>query len=646
MKYFWFKRIFICLISISYVVGLNQRLIAQENNLVSPPQVTSDQEKLPKPKFSVYNIEAYNLFKSGQYSKAYSQAILAKEDAILSKDPYQLARALSNIASTTLYLGNTEKALDLYLESLTISRENSDIDGEESTLNNIAGIYTRLENYQEALNYFEQLPILNGVRRSSYQKAVAHIGLLNIYLEIGNSEEADRSLQILKLLFQEYSNPFVEFYFLLSYASFLEHEKKFQLVEQILLEADRLAIKNNFYGLSIIAQKNRARNFIETEQWNKATPIIRDAIESAQSQDLKTELIALYKLFVKIAKKRKQFASAIEKMELIDQLNVYISGEKVQQLAEITKIDRQMAETEEKLKGFQQKQKILSLELEKQHKDKLLWLGFALVIFLTIFFFVYRTNSHRAIRQQQKVNQKLTELDRVKDRILTNTSHELRTPLNGIIGLSDIILQDSNSGLKSESKDLLKLIKSSGEQLALVINDILEMSKLKSKNFTTKNSEFDLLELIQDVIAVCSPLADKKNIPILFVPEKTQCTIVQDKNRLQQVLFNIVGNAVKFTDEGEVIIQTEVTSDHLVVTVVDTGIGIPKDQTTRVFEGFEQVDSSNSREHQGSGLGLAISRDIAIAMGGKLKLESKIDQGTSVTITLPLRKLPRQKSTI
>ena len=637
MKYLWFKRTLFYLFLINFIVGLDHTLNAQENNQKQFAQEKSIQ-KAQQLEFSIYNIQAYELFKSGQYSKAYAQAILAKEDATISNDPYQLARALSNIASTTLYLGNTEKALDLYLESLDISRKNLDIKGEESTLNNIAGIYNRLENYQEALKYYEQLPVLNGKERPNYQVAVAHIGLLNAYIETRDTGKAKQSLQILDQLFQNYDSPFIEFYYLLSSASFLKFQNKFQLVEEKLLKAEQLAVNNKFFGLQVIAQKSRAEILVEERRWDKAKPIIQKAIDSAKKQDLKSELLVLYKLFVKVAKQQQRYDEAIEKMELINQLNVDISGQKVRQLAEITKIDRQMAETEEKLQEFQQKQKILSLELEKQEKDRLLWLGLGMVLLLSVFFFVYRTNSRRAIRQQQKVNEKLTELDRVKDRILTNTSHELRTPLNGIIGLSDILLQDPDNHLSQDNLGLLKLIKSSGEQLSLVINDILEMSKLKSKDFTISSVEFNLNDLVNDVISVCSPLAEEKSIPVIYKLDQTPNNIYQDKKRLQQILFNIIGNAVKFTNKGKVTIESEVILDELRIKVIDTGVGIPQDKIDRVFEGFEQVDSSNTRDNQGSGLGLAISRDIAIAMGGKLELVSKLDQGTTVTLHLPLKR--------
>ena len=642
MKQHWFKRTYrsllISFFLMSINVSLNHKLSALEKNQTHPPTKIIN-EASP---FSVYNTKAYELFKSGEYSKAYAQAILAKEDATISNDQYQLARALSNIASTTLYLGNTEKALDLYLESLYISRKISDIKGEESSLNNIAGIYVRLENYQEALNYYAQLPILNGKTRPNDQVAIAHVGLLNVYINTKDFENGKKSLEILNQLFQHYNNPFIKFYYLLSYSKFLKAEKKFGEAELKLQEAELLANKNKFFGLIVTAQQNRADVLIKTQQWKKAQVTIQKAIDSAQKQQLKSQLLVLYKLFVIVAKKQKKYSEALKKMDLINQLNEDISGDKVRHLAEITKIDRQMAETEEKLQRFQQKQKILSLELEKQQQNKLIWIGSSVVLFLLIFFFSYRINSRRAIAQQKEVNQKLTELDRVKDRILTNTSHELRTPLNGIIGLSDIILQDSGNGLNQDNRNLLKLIKSSGEQLSLVINDILEMSKLKSKNFTTRNSEFDLFELIKDVIAVCSPLADEKNISIIYSSGQMQKKIVQDKKRLQQILFNIIGNAVKFTNEGKVIIQTEITKKYLNIEVIDTGIGIPKNKVDRVFKGFEQVESGDSRDHQGSGLGLAISRDITIAMGGELQLESNLNQGTKVTITLPLRKLSKQ----
>jgi len=625
MKFYWFKLTLAYLLLISSLVGLDHHLKAAQIN-----------KKNPQPQFSVHNVKAYDLFKSGEYSKAYAQAILAKQDAIFNNDPYQLARALSNIASTTLYLGNSEKALDLYLESLDISRKNLDINGEESTLNNIAAIYVRLEKFEEAQRYYEQLPVLNGIDRPDYQRAVAHTGLLNIYLEYKELDKARTSLQTLTILFENYDHSFIKFYYLLGYARLLKLEDRDELVKKKISQAEQLATENGFLGLQVIAVRNKAEFLIDIKQWAEAKSIILKAINIAKDQKLNFEIVELYELLVNIEKNQKNYHEAIKKMELINQLEIDISGEKIRQLAEITKIDRQVLKTEEKLRETQQQEKILSLKLEKQKQNKLIWLGVFIVLFISIFFYYYRINSQRVILQQRKINDKLKELDRVKDRILKNTSHELRTPLNGIIGLSDILLQDPNNHFSEENKGLLKVIKSSGEQLSLVINDILEMSNLKNKIFTINNSEFNLVELINDVVAVCLPLADEKNIQLNYKADQNIDNIFQDKKRLQQILFNIIGNAVKFTEEGVVNIENKMIENNLQIKIVDTGIGIPQEKIESVFKGFEQVDSGNTRNKQGSGLGLAISRDIAIAMGGKLELVSKLNQGTTVTLYLPL----------
>ncbi len=399
-------------------------------------------------------------------------------------------------------------------------------------------------------------------------------------------------------------------------------------LENSLLSGDREDRLIAYIGLTNI--------HADLDNLKQATKEALLSLSGAEKLGFSAKIQQGHRLLSKIYEANHDFEKALLHSQAAYKLSESISGEKVRQLGEIIRIDRQMMVTREKLKESKQRQQLLELEIAKQSNAQIFWLVSLAMVFIIGFLFYFRMIGKKEIIRQKMANLRLKEIDRIKDSILANTSHELRTPLNGIIGLSDIVLTDPEIKLDQKTSELVKLVKTSGEQLSRVINDILEMSKLKSNDITIVNSQFELTELISEVVAVCLPLADEKNLTIEYRDTNHRQQIVQDKTRLKQILFNIIGNAIKFTIKGGVIIESQTNQVHAVIEISDTGIGITEAKTERIFEGFEQVDISYARMNQGTGLGLTISRDMTVAMGGELSLSSITGKGTLVTIRLPL----------
>ncbi|MGB0495243.1 MAG: tetratricopeptide repeat-containing sensor histidine kinase, partial [Kangiellaceae bacterium] len=557
--------------------------------------------------YSQFNIDAYELFKKGDYAESFKMASMAKKEAIQKKNEKDLARSISNIASINLVLGNTEKALAFYLESYKISQRIDDIIGLESTLNNLSGVYLRLGRHNEALEYIRLLPALNGVERPANQKLVAYTALINLLFSSGQIEETKRYLQKGYDVLKTYENQFSEYYFLLADADFNRHLKNYDHALQILKRIKDIALKNQFEGLYVIALKNEIELHLDRHDFKKADDILTMAIEAATKLELNTQLLQLLKLQQNVLIQQNNYKEAYRLFEQIQNIESNISGEKVQMLAEVTKVERQVEETRLKLERFEKDQKILNLQIEQQKQEQLIWFIIIGIIVVMACFLVYWFVNKKELARQIAVNQQLKELDFVKDRVLANTSHELRTPLNGIIGLSEVIIEQNETQVDESTLDMIRLIKSSGEQLALVINDILEMSKTRSGEITIVNAQFDLIALIDDVIKVCSHSAKEKNVSLVFEHTEDNEQVFLDKSRLQQVLFNIIGNAVKFTDKGSVNVAYFIEDFGIELVISDTGIGIPENKIERILEGFEQVESGDTRTKSGSGLGLAIS---------------------------------------
>jgi signal transduction histidine kinase len=243
----------------------------------------------------------------------------------------------------------------------------------------------------------------------------------------------------------------------------------------------------------------------------------------------------------------------------------------------------------------------------------------------------------RTIAVLEGAKARAEEAARLKSEFLANMSHEVRTPMNGIIGMIELALDTEED---AERRDYLETARGSAHSLLRVLNDVLDFSKMEAGKLAIERTAFDIEELLNEVVRSLEPTAREKKLRIVrdLGPE-VPAYVSSDSGRLRQILINLIGNAIKFTHQGEVTIRVrfeapEGADQQLRFSISDTGIGIPKDQQQQIFEPFVQVDGSSTRRYGGTGLGLAIVSQLVQLMGGRIWLESEVGHGTTFYFTV------------
>ncbi len=250
---------------------------------------------------------------------------------------------------------------------------------------------------------------------------------------------------------------------------------------------------------------------------------------------------------------------------------------------------------------------------------------------------VIAIHNARLFHEIEDKGRELVIANRHKSEFLANMSHELRTPMNAILGYTELIIDNIYGDVPEKIKSILERVEKNGRHLLGLINDVLDFSKIEAGRFTLSLNEYSMQDVIQSVFASVEPLAAEKNLDLKVMVSRELMTGKGDEQRIAQVLLNLLGNAIKFTEDGEVIVEATISNETFWVSVSDTGPGLSEADQKKIFEEFHQADGSSTREKGGTGLGLSISKRIVEMHGGRIWVDSTLEKGSTFRFTLPVR---------
>ncbi len=539
-------------------------------------------------------------YEIGNYTQSISFLLEGLKISEELNDKPALARVTNNLGNVFIEQKNNEKALEYYLYSLKLKEELDNPRSLPAAYNNIALVYGNQKKYDQAFQYLmKSIETAEKVDdKISLTRAYANIG--SLYNERGDYEKAldflNRSLRI-KLEIQD--NEGLATTYLYRAKTYL-NQKKYQLAKRDCAE-------------SLARGKEMGALLVQEE----ACECLSLAWEGLGNTDKSLEF---YKRFTML----KDSLFNKNRTEEITRNELQYQFEKEQLADSIAFHRKQTAQ-----------QVAFERDLNTQRIKFYIFLfgGLGLLIFGIIY---WRSRQKtQELKKEREIVQRLKQVDQLKDEFLANTSHELRTPLVGIIGLTESLKDGIAGKLPETALENLDMIANSGKRLSHLVNDILDFAKLKNEDLVLSKRPVDLYTVSNIVLQLSRPLIADKKLKLINSISKEAPLVDADENRLQQILHNLIGNAIKFTKKGYITLLAETKNKMLSISVSDTGMGIPKEKLETIFNSFEQGDGSTQREYGGTGLGLSVTKQLVELHGGTISVTSEEGKGSIFTFTLP-----------
>lgn len=597
----------------------NEALVSLENN----PDIKS--------KIKIYNGSAYAHYFKGDYKESMRLAKQAQTFAEKNELNLLLARSfvlqgnvLQNISALDQALANYRKAISLY----RLHDSGQELRG---VYNNIANTFYSAGQYESALEYFSLASIDSD---PPVQQAKTFLGHANVYHQLKKYdlaiEKYQHAFKFYKLAQDEFGKELSQTGLANVYTDINQYAKAFELLEKVL----KLSKDSNRRVRETVVYMAYSLALLNSGQVDAAFSHINSAIMIAtQIEDNRLLSLALKRKSA-ILKALKRPEDALNSLNKSIQIEKQYSDERSKNRLAVLQTMLELENKNYEIDLLNSKNRFQQLEIRQQRAFLISSISLILLLSLIIVFFFYQRSQKKIITQHLLVAQQLKELDEVKDQVLANTSHELRTPLNGIVGMSEVLLEDDT--LETDQKEKLEIISQCGEQLIELVNDITDIAQLRAGKLSLHLESVSVYEIVHDVCLLLESIANKKSIVLESQIEANLPNVYADSNRLRQILFNLVGNAIKFSDKGQVTIVAKLRNRKVEVQVIDQGVGLPKDKLEVILNPFEQANASSTRKHEGVGLGLPISNELLKLHNSQIEIKSEFGTGSEFKFRLPL----------
>ncbi|MEH3106174.1 MAG: tetratricopeptide repeat protein [Sphingomonas fennica] len=543
--------------------------------------------------------------------------------------------------------GRPQAALRHFQQAYDIYRTAGEPRGQAMALQNIGGIYTDAGDYDRVLRYYrESAEVYEG---DPALTLTAHNNLGRAYRDLGRYDEAEREYQRALALARRIGSDVLEEAILENLASAQVAAGRLDAGDASLARAWALNRRSGNEGARAFLYGVAAQSAFKRGRLDRAAELIRRTFAEAPADGEEINYRDFHLAGYRIAKAQGDEATALTHFEAYKRLD-----DKARALAASTAAQLMAA----RFDFSNQDLKIARLQAERSAREASfaaaearvqrqvtvgVAVGAALVLSLLLLWLFSLRRSRNEVRAANAglsaANIALEKASRAKTEFLATTSHEIRTPLNGILGMTQVMLADGR--VAGDLREKIGLVHGAGETMRALVDDILDVAKMETGNLVLAPGPVALHRLLADAVTLWRAQAEAKGVSVLYDPGDAPERIEADETRLRQLVFNLMSNAVKFTEAGSVRLSTAVATGAdgapcLTLTVADTGIGIPADRLADIFEPFRQVDGGTTRRFGGTGLGLSICRNIAVAMGGAIDVESIEGQGTRLIVTVPL----------
>ena len=613
-------------------------------------------DKVSDAHFLAFKMLGISAYYQGEYAKAIKNYQTALNIAKLRHKPLELANMHNNLGLAFLKAHDLESSVRHYVEAHKLYELHGSDQDKADILLNLSGVYVRQFRFETAKDMLFRAISAFNLLNDEYGVALAQANLGVIYVDTNENELARASFKAAidyyekidssRHLTFEYSN------LAKLSVSLGDMESARQEVQNALYHAEKL----NLRAGRMEALPSLARVQIHEGDFKSALESINESIEIAKSQgeqlrvseNLAIKSIILANLGYTKASlnsfhEHRKLQRKLVNDSLIARLNEY------QSQIEANELNQEIA----LLKQQQAVQK-----LQSEQREQLIWLAILLLITgIVAVVSMYRKHMERAanieLSQQvakrtaelQKLADELSEANTVKSQFLANISHEIRTPLTSIIGNSEALLQEYQHD--KHIQEPLQVIQRQGEHLKDLVSDVLDLSKIEAQRFELEFTEFALEQLLDDVTEMFQHVCEAKGLNFIVVNQLPSPYVVRlDYVRLKQVLINLLGNAVKFTEYGHVELVVSQENNGVRFSVNDTGIGMDATQLQHIFDSFQQGDNSITRRFGGSGLGLCLSQQLSTMMGGSIQVSSIPEQGSQFYIVIPCARLDSASDSI